>query len=110
MELKDLLRTRRLELNLSMEEVGRRVGVSKQTIQKWESGKISNVKRSNIAALSQALNIPITELMGWSEDLTPDTSPVSENRRKLLEFVESVPEDKAARVLRLMQAILEDEQ
>ncbi len=68
MDVKDLIKDRRLALGLSMEEVGRKVGVSKQTIQKWESGKISNMKRSNVAALSKVLDIPISDLMGWTTD------------------------------------------
>lgn len=65
MEIKDIIYQRRKELGYSLEKLSQMVGVSKQTVQKWECGKISNMKRSNIAALSQALNVPIELLMGW---------------------------------------------
>ena len=67
MEIKDLIRKRRAEKGYSLEDVARLVGVSRQTVQKWESGRIENMRRSSVAALSNALNIPIEQLMGWDE-------------------------------------------
>ena len=75
MEIKNLIKTRRQELGLSMEELGRRIGVSKQTIHKWEYGKISNLKQSSIVALSKALEISLDELLGM--DPLPPQEPKS---------------------------------
>ena len=65
MDIKSLIHTRRKALGYSLEELAKMVGVSKQTVQKWECGKINDIRRSNIAALSQALQISIETLMGW---------------------------------------------
>lgn len=70
MEVKDIIHTKRKALGYSLEDVARIVGVSKQTVQKWESGKISDMRRSSIAKLSKALNIPLETLMEW-EDVGP---------------------------------------
>ncbi len=45
MELGDKIKNRRLELGLTLEEVGKMVGVGKSTVMKWETGYIENMKR-----------------------------------------------------------------
>lgn len=67
MEVKDILKTRRLELNLTLEEVASQVKVSPATISRWESGDIANMRRDRIAALSKALKIGPAVIMGWEQ-------------------------------------------
>lgn len=71
MEFKDLIKKRRLDLGLTMEELGKKIGVSKATIQRYESGEIKNVRRDKIAKLANALDTTPAYLMGW-EDVTAD--------------------------------------
>lgn len=60
-----LIRERRTELKLTLEEVGKAVGVSKSTVKKWEDGDISNMRRDKIASLSRALRInPVSLING----------------------------------------------
>lgn len=69
---KDKLREKRLQLGLTLEDVGNIVGVSKSTVKKWETGYIENMKRDKIALLAKALEISPLEIMGVDED--SDTS------------------------------------
>lgn len=63
MDIGKIIKNRRLELNLTLEEVGKLVGVGKSTVRKWENGMIENMGRDKIALLSKALNIsPLTLL------------------------------------------------
>lgn len=71
MEFKDLIKKRRLDLGLTMEELGKKIGVSKATIQRYESGEIKNVRRDKIAKLANALDTTPAYLMGW-EDVIAD--------------------------------------
>ena len=48
---------KRKQLNLTLENVGNAVGVSKSTVKKWEDGSISNMKRDKIVALAKVLQI-----------------------------------------------------
>lgn len=65
MNIENIIKNRRLELNLTLEEVGKAVGVSKSTVQKWENGFISNMKRDKISALAKILNInPVCLITG----------------------------------------------
>ena len=58
MEIKDLIKSRRIELGMTMKELGDAVGVSEATISRCESGQIANMKRTTIIALSKVLGIP----------------------------------------------------
>ena len=70
-EIKTLIHDQRKRLGYTLEALAKLVGVSKQTVQKWESGKIGDMKRSHIAALSTALNIPIEILVGIESNFEP---------------------------------------
>lgn len=67
MDIKDILKNRRLELGLTMKEVSLKVGVSEGTISRWESGDIENMRRDKISALAEALDISPSVIMGWDE-------------------------------------------
>ena len=63
MALKDDLKQRRIELNLTMAEVAKKVGVSEATISRWESGDIANMRRDKIVLLSKALKVSPSFIM-----------------------------------------------
>lgn len=67
MKTGDLIRQRRLELDMTMRELSEKVGVSEATISRWESGDIANMRRDKIAALARALRVPPAVLMDWEE-------------------------------------------
>ena len=68
MEIKDILKNRRIELSLTQLDVAKAVGVSEATISRWESGDIANMRRSRIAALATVLKISPAIIMGWTEE------------------------------------------
>ncbi len=63
MKLKDRLKQRRLELNLTLEDIGNAVGVGKSTVRKWETGDIENMRRDKIYLLSKILQVPTSFFM-----------------------------------------------
>ncbi|MDY4812787.1 MAG: helix-turn-helix domain-containing protein, partial [Ruminococcus sp.] len=72
MEISKLISDRRKELGLTLEEVGKIVGVSKSTVKKWEDGYISNMKRDKIALLAKALKLNPVVLITGEEDSDDD--------------------------------------
>lgn len=76
MEIKDIIREKREELNLTYEQLGKLVGVGKSTVRKWETGMIENMRRDNIVALAKALNISPAIIMGW-EDSTEHNQDIN---------------------------------
>lgn len=75
MDFKDIVKSRREKLGLTMEDVAKAVGVSKATIHRYESGDIKNIRRDKINALAKVLRITPGELMGW-DDLDSMTAKV----------------------------------
>ncbi|MBR2028076.1 MAG: helix-turn-helix domain-containing protein [Oscillospiraceae bacterium] len=51
------IKTRRKELGITLEDIGKYVGVSKATVQRWETGSISNMRRDRIKKLSEILKV-----------------------------------------------------
>lgn len=68
MELKDLLRKKRLEKGLTLQEVADAANVSASTISRYERGDISNIKPKTITALSKKLDIPVTKFINMTDD------------------------------------------
>ena len=66
-EVKDIIKTRRLQLGLSYSELGKMCGVDKTTAWKWELGKIENMKCDKMVLLSKALDISPLVLLGIEE-------------------------------------------
>ncbi len=63
------LKQRRLELNMTLEEVANIVGVGKSTVRKWETGDIANMKIDKVAQLAKALQVSPNELLGvWEQE------------------------------------------
>lgn len=77
MEIKDILKNRRIELGLTMADVAKQVGVSEGTVSRWESGNIANMRRSKIAALAKALRLDPNVIMGWDDPLPSNCTPLS---------------------------------
>lgn len=69
------LKSRRLELGLTLEDVGDMVGVGKSTVRKWENGMIDNMKRDKIALLAHALQISPLQIL--SDDYHPTNNIIS---------------------------------
>lgn len=112
MNLADRVKQRREELGLSQEQLALQMGYSSRTsINKIENGRPCSQKI--IARLAEALHVSIPYLMGWEEEQkekpTVKDDELTENQRNLMEFIKSVPDKKAAKVLRLLQAALEDD-
>lgn len=68
MELKTLIKQRRTELNKTLEDIANEIGVSKATVQRWESGEIKDMRRSKIVDLAKALRVEPAYLMEWETD------------------------------------------
>lgn len=64
----EILKQRRLELDLTMLDVANAVGVSEGTVSRWENGAIANMRRDRIAALANVLQISPSVIMGWSDE------------------------------------------
>ena len=95
MEVKDILRNRRIDLGLTLKEVADKVGVSEATVSRWESGDIANMRRDRIAALASVLDVSPGVIMGWEE---PDKKGYYIDPQTA-EIAQQIYEDKELRAL-----------
>lgn len=78
------IRQLRVSKGLSQEELGRKIGVQRAAINKYETGVVVNLKRSIIAKLAEALDTSPTYLMGWEnsqESIPSDAIPFTPSYR-----------------------------
>lgn len=73
MDVKNMLRNKRIDLGLTMKDVAVRVGVSEATISRWESGDIENMKRDKIAALAARWQAYLRDVNGENESAPEQT-------------------------------------
>lgn len=84
MNIGDRIKSRRNELNMTLEEVGNKVGVTRATIQRYENGTISNIPSDKIELISKALDITPAYIMGWDEPQTIEEAPKLTEEEKIL--------------------------
>lgn len=70
MGIKENIKSKRAERQMTLEELAKQVGVSRQTIQRYESGVISNIPSDKIELIADALNTTPAYLMGWTDSDT----------------------------------------
>lgn len=86
------VRERRTELNLTMPELGRRIGVNKSTIQRYEADGVNPTRSMIINGLAEALLTTPEWLTGLSEDKEYDrrtlcAKDIEEHIQKYLDTV-----------------------
>ena len=74
MTMGEKIKMLRLQKGMSQEELGKKVGVQKAAINKYEKGIVVNLKRSTIASLASALDVTPIYLMGLDEEQLPSNA------------------------------------
>ena len=77
-ELTDLIeriKERRLELEMSYQDLSDATGISKSTLQRYETGYIKKVPINQIEILAKALRTTPSYLMGWEEPASCSSPP-----------------------------------
>ena len=59
----------RMIADMSQEELGRRVGVQRAAIQKYEKGTVENIPIKTLENIAKVFDVSPTYIVGWSEDV-----------------------------------------
>lgn len=87
MDTGEILKQLRIQKGLTQEELGNLVGLKKAAINKYESGKVENIKRSTIQKFSEIFDVPPAIIMGWGSKEEYDiVNSIEDNDIK--EFIE----------------------
>lgn len=109
------IKERRKELRISADELANKLGKNRATIYRYEKGDIENLPLDILEPIADALDTTPQYLMGWDDPSNPqkeksaENSGLTENQIKLMKFVESVPDDKAELILRVIRSIVESD-
>ena len=80
----DRIRQRRIELKLSLQDISELSGMSRSTLQRYETGGIKNIPLKNLDKLAKALNTSPDWILGWTQN-ADDITPVDSDFKNLLE-------------------------
>ena len=61
------IHNKRREFDLTLEELGKKLGVQKSAISKWEKGEVVNIKREYIDKMSEIFGVSPQWLMGYEK-------------------------------------------
>lgn len=84
----------RKNAGLTLEELGKRVGVSKATIKRYETGEISNIPSDRIESIAQATGVSESFIMGW-EHLKSENAEFHASVLKDFELLEMIRKYKS---------------
>ena len=73
MSMSDIIQKRRDELNLTLLDIAKKVGISEATVQRYESGQIKNIRQDKIGKLAAALQLTPAQLFGWEDVQSEET-------------------------------------
>lgn len=104
MSIGEIIKNARLKKGMTQDELAEKVGVKKSAVAKWENGRVSEIKRSNLKMLSEALGLNPNLLLG---DINDDPVGVAEelsesylnlDLRIFIAEYKALPADKQAQV------------
>lgn len=89
MTVGERIKIKRMQANMTLEELSPKVNVSRQTLSRYETGIISHIPSDRIELIADALGTTPGYLMGWEENPIP-YSPEDERNKKLGACLESL--------------------
>lgn len=93
-EIMNRIKNRRIQLSLSYQELADKTGLSKSTLQRYETGAIKNMPLDKLEVLSKALDIDPSYLMGWENENTHNSNLSNEENIILEHYNKLDNEDK----------------
>lgn len=97
MEVYERIKARRIELNLSADDVATALGVSRATVYRYESADIEKLPTQILMPLSSVLRCSPGWLMGWEKEAPFDVSPLE---KEIILKYRSLSDDGKSIVLR----------
>lgn len=113
MEFKDVIKQLRKEKKLKQSDLAEIFNVDRTAVGKWEQGK-NKPNADTLLVIADYFGVSTDYLLGKSdvrEELPNKKESIndelSNNKKALLTFAETVPENKAAMILQVMKSIVE---
>ena len=92
---------------MSLEDVAKLCGTTRQAIYKYENEIVTNIPYDRIILLAKALNATPSQLFDWKEDKKSSPhDPITEGEKVMLELFRQIPENQQPVVLAMIRAAL----
>lgn len=93
----DRIRALRERFGLTQDELAEKIGTTKQTIYKYETGVITNIPSDKIEEMAALFGVSPSYLMGWDDDDTQDQGWYLDP--EVAEKAQEIYEDPETRIL-----------
>lgn len=102
-----IIKQARLQKGYTQEALAKLVGVQKSAVAKWENGRVSEIKRTNLANLSSVLGLDPFILSGGEDTEKPTAADdgLSDERKELIDRIKTLPEDQIQLLLQVARSI-----
>lgn len=112
MTIGERIKFKREELNISQDELARRLGYkSRSSINKIELG-LQNLNQSKIKAIADALQTTPSFIMGWTEDKkepTPENEDgLTENQQHLIDAIRNMSPENAKKLRVIVEQVIDE--
>jgi|WetSurMetagenome_2_1015567.scaffolds.fasta_scaffold392901_2 HTH-type transcriptional regulator, cell division transcriptional repressor len=94
MSMGERIRARRLELGLTLEDIGKALGVNRSTIKRYEDGKTQRIGQDTMEMLAVILKTTPGYLMGWDTPAAQGKEKLDGEILILAREMQRLPEDK----------------
>lgn len=90
MDVGKRIRERRKELNLSVDELAKKLNKNRTTVYRYEKGDIENLPMDILGPLAKALNTTPAYLMGWDDKPTSAIDTITDYYRLSVEHEDNI--------------------
>lgn len=111
-EVGEKIKMLRKKEGLTMEQLAKRVGVSKASVHKWEAGKVDNMKRTHIAKVAEVFGVSPAYLLGFEGKQTVAVDiehPASSEERMLVYLYKLLSEENKARLVETINRMITEQ-
>lgn len=77
MSIGDNIKQYRLENSLTLEDLANKIGTSKQTIHRYESGVICNIPSDKIELMASIFGVSPSKIMGWDSSISTENELIN---------------------------------
>jgi len=100
------LRKRRKELHLTLQDVADATGVTRATVQKWETGAVKNIGSQKIMALARILDLKAEDVLAPNEETVYPVRPhMTQQQEILFDATSDMSEKEMEKVLEMVEWI-----
>ena len=110
MTVGDRIKARRIEMKMSIEELGKRLGKNRSTVYRYETGYIENLPIDVLQPIADVLNTTPAYLMGWQDSPEPKQkqpaeAELSDIKREFIRKVEGMSDSQIARLEQILALV-----